>query len=59
MDILDRTEDLSINTTHRHSNYCRLVSEDGTKQCSLYSPHEGLCMPKHGIESDRFVGVPG
>lgn len=54
---MDNTEDLTINTTHRHNVYCHLVSEDGTKKCSLYSPHEGLCKPKHGVESDRFRGV--
>lgn len=60
MDILDldHTETLGVNTTHRHSVYCHLISEDGTKKCSLYSPHEGLCKPKHGLESDRFEGVP-
>lgn len=56
MDPLDNTEDLVINTTHRHGRYCRLVSENGEKRCSLYSPHEGLCKPKHGLERDRFVG---
>lgn len=60
MDTIDNTEDLVINTSHRHNVYCHLVSEDGTQRCSLYSPHEGLCKPKHGLESDRFVGVqPG
>lgn len=54
---LDHTEDLTINTSHRHNVYCHLVSEDGTKKCSLYSPHEGLCKPKHGVEKDRFQGV--
>jgi hypothetical protein len=57
---LDNTEDLEVNTTHRHTVYCHKVSEDGTKKCSLYSPHEGLCLPKHGVESDRFIGIwPG
>lgn len=57
MDILDldRTEEL-VNTTHRHSAYCHKVSEDGTKKCSLYAPHEGLCKPKHGRQEDRFEG---
>ena len=54
---LDHTEDLTINTTHRHTRYCRKVSEDGTKTCSLYSTHEGLCKPNHGTEKDRFEGV--
>ena len=57
MDTIDNTEDLVINTTHRYNVYCHLVSEDGTKKCSLYSPHEGLCKPKHGVEADRFEGV--
>lgn len=52
----DNTEDLVINTQHRYGHYCRLVSEDGSKKCSLYAPHEGLCKPKHGTETDRFVG---
>lgn len=58
MDILDldNTEYVGINTTRRHSAYCNKVSEDGSKRCSLYTPHEGLCKPKHGIESDRFEG---
>lgn len=55
--MMDETEDLVINTTHRHSVYCHKVSSDGTKKCSLYNPHIGLCKPKHGIESDRFEGV--
>lgn len=57
MDILDNTEDLTVNTSHRHNVYCHKKSEDGTKRCSLYAPHEGLCKPNHGVESDRFVGV--
>lgn len=54
---LDNTEELAINTSHRHNVYCHKVSHDGTKKCSLYSPHEGLCKPKHGVENDRFEGV--
>lgn len=54
---LDKTEDLVVNTTHRHTVYCHKVSEDGTKKCSLYYPHEGLCLPNHGLEADRFEGV--
>jgi hypothetical protein len=55
--VLDNTEDLTVNTTHRHSVYCHKVSADGTKKCSLYSPHEGLCKPNHGTEADRFEGI--
>lgn len=50
----DNTEDLVINTSHRYNHYCRKVSKDGLKTCSLYSPHEGLCKPQHGTEADRF-----
>ena len=50
----DNTEDLVINAQHRYNNYCHKTSKDGTKKCSLYAPHEGLCKPKHGIEADRF-----
>lgn len=46
--------DEQVNTTHRYGHYCRAVSKDGRK-CSLYSPHEGDHLPKHGIESDRFT----
>lgn len=53
---LDRTEDLTVNTTRRYNNYCHKVSEDGTKKCSLYSPHEGLCKPNHGTVNDLFEG---
>lgn len=53
---LDNTEELTVNTSHRHNVYCQKVSADGTQRCSLYSPHEGLCKPKHGVESDRFEG---
>lgn len=55
--MLDETEDLVVNTTHRHAVYCHKVSKDGTKRCSLYNPHFGLCKPKHGVEKDRFEGV--
>jgi hypothetical protein len=53
---LDHTEDLTVNTTRRYNNYCHKVSEDGTKKCSLYSPHEGLCKPNHGTVNDLFEG---
>lgn len=55
---MDNTEDLAINTSHRHNTYCHKVKKDDpTVRCSLYSPHIGLCKPKHGIEADRFEGV--
>ena len=53
MDTIDNTEDL-INTTHRYNHYCHAVKKDGTK-CSLYAPHEGGHLPKHGVEKDRFT----
>lgn len=56
MSMIDNTEDLVVNTSHRHSSYCRKVSKDRTKKCSLYTPHEGLCKPNHGTENDRFQG---
>jgi len=56
MDTIDNTEDLVINTNHRWSAYCHKKSADGIK-CSLYTPHEGLCKPKHGTEADRFEPV--
>ena len=56
MDPLD-TDASEVNTTRRYSHYCTKKSEDGTKKCSLYAPHEGLCKPKHGVDKDRFVGV--
>lgn len=54
---LDNTEELAVNTSRRYNIYCHKVSEDGAKKCSLYSPHEGLCLPAHGVEKDRFEGV--
>lgn len=52
---IDNTEDLVINTTHRWNTFCRKKAGDG-RICSLYSPHVGLCKPKHGTENDRFEG---
>lgn len=54
---LDNTEELTVNTTHRYNRYCHKVSRDGTKKCSLYYPHDGLCKPNHGVDKDRFEGV--
>lgn len=50
-------EPITINTTQRYNHYCRKKNADGSKTCSLYAPHEGLCKPKHGTENDRFQGV--
>lgn len=50
------TADTKINTTERFDSYCRKTSEDGSKICSLYTGHHGLCKPKHGTEKDRFSG---
>lgn len=51
---LDKTEDLAlVNTTKRWDKYCTAVSKEG-QRCSLYSPHTGGHLPKHGIETDRF-----
>lgn len=53
MDELDGMIDEDVNTTRRHSKYCREVAKDG-RMCSLYYPHDGKHKPRHGIESDRF-----
>ena len=42
-----------INTKHRYNHYCREVAQDG-RICSLYTPHEGDHLPRHGLEKDRF-----
>lgn len=49
---IDNTEEL-VNTTHRWSAYCTKTAKDG-RRCSLYKPHEGLHLPKHGTENDKF-----
>ena len=53
--MIDPLTDEVVNTTQRYHTYCRKVADDG-RVCSLYSPHVGLCKPKHGTESDHFVG---